>query len=202
MRTQHDLHLMVRDILGDRFLALQVPGYTLTEDLTKSAARIQCRLVITLGTDEVIHVEGAGVGMVDALFSGLTSALSNDYPSLETIHFVDFRVLGDFAQGTGDAKSDAPGRFELKVENAFGRQFQFETTNVSLSAGAVQVVVEAVQHFVNSERAVLTVFDWIDDAKRRQRSDLAERYVQRLAELMANASYSRTIERRKELAEA
>ena len=202
MRSQHELHLMVRDILGEHYLTLDIPGYVLTEDLTETAAEIQCRLVVTNGTNEVTSVTGKGVGMVDALFDGLTSALSADYPSLETIHFVDFRVRGDFAEGTGDAKSDAPGRFELKVENAFGRRFQFENTNVSLSAGAVRVVIEAVQHFVNSERAVLTVFDWIDDAKRRHRPDLADTYVQRLAELMVNASYSRTIERRKALAEA
>jgi len=186
---------MVHEILGDAYKRLQVDKYTLVEDLTKNEATIQCLLKVINGDDRVRSVEGHGVGMVDALFKGLKEALSEDYPSLESIHFVDFRVVGDFSAG---AESDAPGTVTLEVENSSGRRFHFDSTSPSLSAGAVRVVVEAAQHFVNSELAVLRVFDWVDDAKRRHRPDLADKYVQRLADLMANTSYSETIERRRD----
>ena len=49
----------------------------------------------------------------------------------------------------------------------------------------------------DAELAVLRVYDWIEDARRRSRPDLAEKYTHRLADLVQNASYSETIERKK-----
>ncbi len=198
MRTQKELLSLVREILADGYLTLKVPQYTLHEDLTENVAMIQCRLNEASGGGGH-SVTGRGVGMVDALFKGLKSTLSDAYPSLNSLFFVDFSVVGDFTRGEDDhdANSDAPGKITLEVENSSGRRFQFETFSRSVSAGSVDVVVQAVEHFVNSELAVLRVFDWVDDAKRRHRPDLADKYVQILAELVANTSYSETIERRK-----
>ena len=52
-----------------------------------------------------------------------------------------------------------------------------------------------VEHFVNAELAVLRIFDWINEAKQRQRPDLVEQYTRRLSELMQNATYSESIAR-------
>lgn len=203
MRNQRELAALVHEILVDDYLVLAVRSYSLQEDLSDGAgdhpARIQCRLS---AADETVvaTVTGAGVGMVDALFRGLKAALSVEYPSLSSIHFADFQVVGDFGDAgsaaNDDAKSDAPSRITVGVESSAGRRFDFETTSRSLSAGTVAVVVQAVEHFVNSERAVLRVFDWVDDAKKRGRADLADKYVQTLAELVSNTSYSATIEKR------
>ena len=186
----------VREVLGDDYRSYEVTRYTLTEDMGEGQASLVAQLH-RVGDGVGSAVEGEGVGMVDALFQGLKRALAPEYPSLEHIHFVDFRVIGDFSSTGNQAHSDAPGLVELAVENSEGRRFTFESKSTSVSASAVGVVVRAVEHFVNAELAVLRLYEWIQDAKRRTRPDLAERYTNRLAELVKNASYSESIERRR-----
>ena len=200
MMQQRDLHSMVREILSDDYRTYSVTKYTLTEDISLGRASILCHLVCQVsvdGSDTQIPVEGTGVGMVDALFKGLKSALSVDYPSLDHIEFVEFGVTGDFQSTSEASGSDAMGRVRLVVRNTAGRHFEFESTSASVSASSAAVVVKAVEHFVNAELAVLRIYDWIEDAQRRNRPDLAERYTHRLADLVQNATYSESIERRR-----
>ena len=198
---QLDLQSMVREILGDDYRCYAVSKYTLTEDISLGRASILCHLTCQLsqnGSDETYSIEGTGVGMVDALFKGLKGTLSRDYPSLEHIEFVEFGVTGDFNSGSDETShSDAQGRVGLAVKNTAGRRFQFESTSLSVSASSAAVVVKAVEHFVNAELAVLRIYDWIEDAQARNRPDLAEKYTHRLADLVQNATYSASIERRK-----
>jgi hypothetical protein len=198
MRTQDELHRMTRDVLGDGYVELSVGRYTLTENIDEQSAWIVCQLV-QRGKGPLCAVEGRGVGFIDALFHGLRTALARDYPSLEHIHFVDFMMSGDFngAADDGGAHTEVPGLVRLVVENAARRRFEFERTSPSVSASSVRVVVQAAEHFVNAELAVLKVFDWLEDARRRSRPDLVEKYTHMLAELVQNATYSESIERRK-----
>jgi hypothetical protein len=194
MKTQSDIHNSVRDILGDDYMQLQVTRYSLTEDLATGRAAIATQL-LRVGQGPLRSIEGEGVGLVDALFKGIQAALVEEFPSLAHIHFSAFAVSADFRNARAGSRSDAPGTVRATVENASGRRFEFEHTSPSVSASSVAVVLQAVEHFVNAERAVLRVYAWIEDARRRNRADLAERYVSRLAELVQNASYSDTIER-------
>jgi acyl-CoA thioesterase FadM len=133
--------------------------------------------------------------MLDALFTGLKDALSDDYPSLNNIHFVDFAISGDFESYRNAAHSDAALVVRLAVANSSGRRFEFSHKSRSISASSAGVVVRCVEHFVNAELAVLQVHNWIADAKKRHRQDLVDKYTQRLADLVQNASYSESIER-------
>jgi len=198
MRTQEELQSLTREVLAEDYRELAIGKYTLTEDIEAGTAWIVCQLH-EVGEGPVCAVEGKGVGFIDALFNGLKQALSADYPSLGHIHFADFMVSGDFkaASGHDGPHSDVPGTVRLVIENAAGRAFTFENTSPSVSASSVQVVVRGVEHFVNAELAVLKVCEWVEDAQRRSRSDLAEKYTQRLADLVQNASYSDSIERRR-----
>ena len=198
---QLDLQSLVREILGEDYRCYGVSKYTLTEDIAVGRANILCHLSCRLshdGSDEAFEIEGTGVGMVDALFKGLKTTLSEAYPSLEHIEFVEFGVTGDFTSGSHDTShSDAQGRVRLAVRNTMDRRFEFESTSLSVSASSVSVVVKAVEHFVNAELAVMRIYDWIEDAQARNRPDLAEKYTHRLADLVQNATYSASIERRK-----
>lgn len=196
MRTQDELQRLTREVLGEGYVELRVARYQLTEDLDTGKARIATQLAQNGNPPR--GIEGEGVGLVDALFKGIQAALVEDYPSIGHIHFVDFGVSGDFRGAKKDgARSDVPGMVRLAVENSNGRSFLFEDTSMSVSASSVSVVLRAVEHFVNAELAVLKVYSWIDDARKRNRADLAEKYTARLADLVENASYSETIERRK-----
>lgn len=195
-RPQAELETMVRETLGEHYRALAVTRYTLDEDMTAGRATIATRLA---GVEETPRaVEGEGVGMIDALFNGLKASLRADFPSLDHIHFVGFGVSGDFSDNTGGAGSDALGVVELTVENTNGRRFTFGARSRSVSASSVEAVVRAVEHFVNAELAVLRVLDWVDDARSRSRTDLVTRYTQRLSDLVINASYSETVDRRRD----
>lgn len=197
MRTQSELQAMVREVLTDDYLSLEIWNYQFSEDVRSHMARMLCSLQRSDET-EIRSVEGQGVGMIDALMNGLKGHLAEEFPSLEHIQFVDFSISGDFTSAKlSKAQSDAKGRVRLVVENSGGREFEFEDTSVSISASSVGVVVACAEHFINAERAVLRVYDWIEDAKRRSRPELAERYTHRLADLVSNASYSEAIERKK-----
>lgn len=201
MRTQDELQRLTLEVLGEDYVGYYVSKYTLTEDIDAGTAWIVCQLS-QVGKGPLFAVEGKGVGFIDALFNGLKRGLVGEYPSLGHIHFVDFVVSGDFKKAPRDngSHSEVPGTVRLVIENASGREFTFENTSPSVSASSVAVVVKGVEHFVNAELAVLKVFSWIEDAQRRSRPDLADKYTQRLADLVQNASYSDTIERlRKEV---
>jgi hypothetical protein len=193
---QQSLEALVHEALGDDYRALGVTRYTLTEDIREGQATIVCLIEgATEGKGKA--VEGVGVGMVDALFAGLKRALSADFPSLNHIHFCGFTIEGDFSRPSNHAKTDVVGNVRLEVENSSGRRFCFSSASQSMSASSVHVVVKAAEHFVNAELAVSRVYDWIVDANKRHRPDLAEQYVRRLAELVQNTSYSESLERKK-----
>ena len=191
---QAELEKMVHEVLGEDYKDYAVGQYRLVEDMRENCARVECVLVDNHG-GETREIEGLGVGLVDALFKGLKSSLSDEYPSLHRVHFVDFSVAGDFRSASSAEGSDALGHVRLVVENSSGREFLFEAESHSVSASSCDVVVMCVEHFVNAELAVLRVFEWITEARERHRPDLVEQYTRRLSELMQNATYSESIER-------
>ncbi|MGM0574671.1 MAG: alpha-isopropylmalate synthase regulatory domain-containing protein [Myxococcota bacterium] len=191
---QDELERLVREVLGEGYTDLEVTAYSLEEDIHEGKASIVCKLMGVAG-DNGRAVEGQGVGMVDALFNGLKATLSEDFPSLDHIYFVDFGITGDFSESKTVSHTDVAGHVTLVVENSSGRRFTFESESKSISASSVGVVVECVEHFVNAETAVRRVYEWIEDARKRARPDLAEKYTQRLADLVQNASYSESLER-------
>ena len=191
---QDQLEKMVLEVLGEDSKNYVVSQYTLMEDMRENNARLEC-VLLDSHSDETRDIKGIGVGLVDALFKGLKGTLSGEYPSLEHIHFVDFSVAGDFRSARSTDGSDALGHVKLVVENSSGRQFLFEAQSHSVSASACDVVVMCVEHFVNAELAVLRIFEWIEEAKARHRSDLVEQYTRRLSDLVQNATYSESIER-------
>jgi hypothetical protein len=197
MRTQDELQSLTREVLGADYIELHISRYSLTEDLQSDRALIATQLIQS-GRGAPRSIEGEGVGLVDALFKGIQQALVADYPSIGNIFFVDFHVAGDFRDAKRDgARTDVPGLVRLGVENSSGRAFTFEHTSASVSASSVKAVLKAVEHFVNAEMAVLKVYSWIADARKRSRPDLADKYTQRLADLVQNATYSESIERTK-----
>ena len=130
-REQKVLIDMVHDVLADEYLELEVTKYVLTEDVREAEATIVCQIREPRGGAKYA-VEGKGVGMIDALFKGLKKAMSEEYPSLDHIHFVDFRIDGDFQGPTRDNGSDAFGCVRLVVQNSSGRRFDFESKSPSI----------------------------------------------------------------------
>ena len=186
---------IIQDVLGDQYVRLSVQEYVVSEKVGQAGA---CEVKVTLNRKdrgEITEViSGSGVGFIDALFNGLVAHYAREYASLNTITFTGFEVTSEMttAQGQG---SDAQCLVTLLVKNTEERTFRFEDQNRSLAAAAIGVVVEAAEYFINSERAYITTYNALCDAKDRNRPDLTDRYMAQLAELVKTTSYSEVIAR-------
>ncbi|MEZ4474620.1 MAG: hypothetical protein R3F60_28305 [bacterium] len=185
---------LIQRVLRDDYLALGVIHYQMTEEIGPSS---QCRMVITLrhqnGPPRDVTIEGEGVGFVDAAFHGLMGHYAKEFRSLETIRFTGFEVHGQMHTSSQHGL-DAEGEVRLTVNNSEGRAFQFSQKGRSTVAVTLQVVVQAIEYFVNSERAFIRVHRALVDARQRDRADLIQTYTAQLAELVNTTSYTDVIE--------
>jgi len=189
----------IKRALGETFLDLRIHKLTLQEDLDEKKCRIHvvCR---TKGSDQEIAVDGVGVGVVDAIFSGLLERFAAEYQSLKSIKLSGFNVQSKIETKQGKIGADAVGEVQLEVTNSEGKRFSFSDSSRSIVASAAVAVLIAVEYFVNAERAFVALHKALKTAQERGRPDLVQRYTRELAEVVESTSYAEIIERiRKEL---
>lgn len=184
---------LIKQILRDEFLALEPTRYALSESMGDS----ECELTISVGTsgasNHTIDIVGRGVGFVDALHHGLLGHFAREYPSLKTLNVTSFEVRGNMATGH-DQGTDAEVEVVLSVTNSEAEKFIFQTGARSLVAATCTVVFEMAEYFINSERAYITLYRAVEDARERNRQDLVESYQSQMAEVVKSTSYSDVIE--------
>ncbi|MCA9559910.1 MAG: hypothetical protein H6704_12520 [Myxococcales bacterium] len=187
---------LVKRVLRDSYLNLIVDRYTLAEDASEGGkASVTVELHHAHEPDHTMTLEGEGVGAIDALYHALHQHYVREYPSLETLLFTGFSVKGQMETGKGNHGADAEAAVGLVVSNSEGHAFEFEASGRSLVATALRVVVMATEWFINSERAFITVYRALRDARERGRVDLVNDYTAQLAELVNTTSYSAVTER-------
>ena len=190
---QDRIQKLVRDALGPEYLALRVDTVKFEEDLGDIASRLHAELRNEL-TGEKTAIDGRGVGLVDAFFQALVGRLAAEYPSLKTIEFSKFQIDGRIETKRQTQGADAMGEVTLVVRNSDRREFVFTDASRSITASAIRTVLQAVEYFVNSERAFIAVYGRLEDARKRNRDDLVQTYTGQLVELVKNTSYSEAIE--------
>ena len=195
--TNLDHEALIKRILGANYLTLGVGKLTIDEDPgTGSTVKVS----VNEG-EQAVEVEGKGVGVVDALYSGLLGRYAREYESLKTIQLVGFHVAADIETKKAQAGVDAVGKVTLDVTNSEGRHFTFTDASRSVTTSTARAVLACVQYFVNAERAFLTLFNARRDALARGREDLVARYTAEMAEVVESTSYAEVIAKaRKELA--
>jgi hypothetical protein len=188
---------LVANVLKDDYLTLDIDRYAISEHVAENG---QCEARLELrrsGQDapalEVL--EGRGVGVVDAVYNGLIARFAQEFPSLTTLAFTGFRVVGEMETSRGSAGADAVASVTINVRNSEGLGFEFEARARSVLAASIDAVVQVGEFFVNSERAFILMHRALLDAKSRHRADLVERYTSQLAELVKTTSYTQVIER-------
>lgn len=188
---------LMRTVLKDDAFVMHIESYTITENVQ---AGTPCRIALTLRPEraQAMTIEGEGVGFIDALCAGLLAHYAREFESLKTVQFTGFAVRAKMDTTRGATGSDAVGIVSLTVRNSEGTLFEFERQGRSLVATAVAVVVEAFEHFINSEKAFITVYRALRDAKERGRPDLITTYTTQLAQLVTTTSYTQVIERIRE----
>ena len=193
--VQESTSALVSRVLGDDTLDLHVEQFKLEENF--DAARCTADLIVTgmPSSEDAVSLAGEGVGVVAAVFHALRDNLSRESPSLNSIRFSGFEIRADFNTRKEDAGSDAAGTVVLVVENSSGRRFEFAHTSRSITASMVIATLQASEYFVNTERAFIVLHRALEDARKRNRSDLVTRYNREMADIVENTSYSEVIER-------
>ncbi len=187
---------LIRRVLKEDYLELRIARYALSEDLAAGQpARVAVDLVTGAESGLPVAIEGAGVGIVDALYSGMHAHYAREYGSLRTIKFTGFDVTGRMETGRDNRGADAEAVVSLTVENSEGLRFEFEEAHRSLVAASLKVVIDAIEYFINSERAFIAVYRALCDAKERRRIDLVSTFTAQLAELVNTTSYTEVIDR-------
>lgn len=184
----------IKDVLKEEFLSAEIIDYQLTE---RVAEHTPCEVVIRLrhSNDEAVQtIKGTGVGMVDAVYHGLMAHYAQTYESLQTIQITQFGVTTKME--TSEEKGfDAVGVVSLTLANSEGNTFEFEQQGRSVVAATIEITVEALEFFVNSERAFKRIYRALCDAKARNRADLVQAFTGTLAQLVNTTSYAQVIER-------
>ena len=183
---------LIRRVLGDDYLELHILRLTLIEEFDTETSVVKVETVDTRGKTQL--VEGEGCGLVDALFSGLLGRYAIEYQSLETIELANFLVGAHLDTKHNTSGVDAVGEVTLDVRNSEGEMFSFSDESRSITTSTARAVLAVVEYFVNAERAFVTLYSCLKDAKDRNRSDLVTRYTRELAEVVKSTSYAEVIE--------
>jgi hypothetical protein len=193
--TQPPHEPLIKRVLGTNYLELRLGRMQFEELDSESIVKIT-----VLEGEAPVEVEGRGVGLVDAVYSGLLDRYAREYQSLKSIQLTGFQVAADIQTKKGQAGVDAVGRVTLDVTNSEGRPFSFSDASRSVTSSSARAVIAMVQYFVNAERAFLTLYNARRDALARGREDLVARYTAELAEVVESTSYAEVIANiRKEL---
>lgn len=187
---------LIRKILGTNFLELKLRKLQIVEHDMTSEVKMS-----VLEGEQTFDVEGKGIGVVDALYEGLLTRYAREYQSLKTIQLAGFKVAADFETKKQQAGVDAVGRVTIDVTNSEGKHFTFSDASRSVTISITRTVLAVVQHFLNAERAFLTLHNARRDALARGREDLVSRYTAEMAQVVESTSYAEVIENiRKEIA--
>lgn len=184
----------MKEVLQDEYVRMSVKNYTLTEDLEEGTCTIQCCLAGKNGDE--FHVEGSGVGEIDAFFSGLRDRLADDHPSLKTIRFSAFDIEGLIEAEAGPNRStQAEAKATVGILNSENREFTFETTAPSVSQAGLEATLKAAEYFVNSEKTYVRLHEILEHYRSEGRMDLVEKYTDLMSKVVENTSYSEVVER-------
>lgn len=183
----------MKEILQEGYLQLHVSAYTVNELLDEGRCTLNC--VLHDQDQQPMHVEGEGVGTIDALFNGLKTMLAGQYPSLNSISFSQFSIRGlmsaeDHFANTTRAQAEAT----VGIRNSEGREFIFKSTARSVSQAGIMAVVQATEYFVNSERTFVRLHEIVQHYKQQNRHELVQKYTGLMAEVVSNTSYSEVVE--------
>jgi hypothetical protein len=207
---------LIREVLDEDYLDLKVTSIQLSElvhhepqfaeeisidEVMSDEESATCELKISLsqreGDASTSHhegftLQGIGVGFVDAAYDALITHYAMEYPSLNTLHFASFDAKAEL-ETSRRSGADAVCRVRLVVWNHDKDPFEFQGVGRSMAAVSLTVVIQAVEYFVNSEKAFIQVYRALSDARSRGRQDLVERFTAQLADLVKTTSYTEVI---------
>ena len=187
------VRLIIEDVLKKSYIKLELKELSIKENIVEESTDIVCKLLFG---KKKLTIKGSGKGPVDALFRTLVNDLSDEYCSLKNLHFARFSIEADVEKYLRSSRTDAEVEATLEVDNDCDPLF-FRLSANSINVVAAKVVLSAVEHFINAEKCVIILYNNIQYAKKRNRGDMTNIYVQQLAEVVKNISYENVISKLK-----
>jgi len=186
-------------LLNESYTHLRVNRVLIEEDLEQGSTSVSCEVTDEASSEKFV-IAGKGSGAIDAFFQGMVERFATEYPSLRTIRFSAFTVQARLDTKKDYSGADAEGEVTLEITNSEGKAFRFLHASRSIIGSGIITTLLGMEYFINSERAFVSMYYAIKDAKERNRPDLVQRYTNRVARLVQNTSYSEVIGKlRKEL---
>ena len=179
---------LIRRVLGANVLELKLSRLAFEEFDHTTTAKVKL-----LEGEQLVEVEGKGVGVVDAIFNGLLERYAREYQSLKTIALTGFHVGAEMETKKAQAGVDAVGRVTIDITNSEGRHFTFSDKSRSVTISIARAVLQVVSYFANAERAFITLYNARRDALERGREDLVARYTAELALVVESTSQADVI---------
>jgi hypothetical protein len=181
--------LVIKEVLLKDYKILKLNELLIKENIVANNTEILCKLLFG---NKKLTIEGTGKGPVDALFGALIGNFSGEYCSLKNLRFARFSIEADVEKHLVSSKTDAIVEATLEIDNDCSNLL-FRKKSSSISVVAAQVVLSAIEHFINAEKCVVKLYKDIQYAKKRNRGDIVNTYTQQLAEIVKNVSYENVI---------
>ena len=188
---QATMNKVAREVLGNKYLNVAVRRLDIKEDFKNNLTKISC--TVTLGK-KPHRIQEEGKGPIDALFKGFVNKFKSEYPSLKNLCFDGFSIKGDVENNI--IKPSAMAEAVLIIAgNRTGNALTFRDRATSINKAAINVVLKAFEHYINSERAIKILSKCVKDAKRRNRGDLYDRFIKQMAILVEGVSYEKILDK-------
>jgi len=180
---------IVREVLDDDYWQLSIDKLSIEENLREKTTKISC--VVRMNEKDV-SIEETGSGPIDALFNGLKNNFKKSYLSFHGLNFHGFSIEGDVDRNSLMMSSEVECVLTIASVNVHNNLI-YRHRDASINRAAICVVLNAVEYYINSERAMKKLREWAADAQRRNRGDLFEQCVLKMSRLLEGASYTDTL---------
>ncbi len=187
---RRELYEVIKEVLGDDYIYLKFTKINIEECYeSEGNSRIRGDLQETQdGVVTVASLDSYGCGVLDAVFNGILDHYLEDYPSLGNVSFVGFGVSPNFSTKKTSG-ADAEVEVTMQLSNSSNSIMTFRNTGKSFVRASVFGLAQAMEFYINSEKAFRQLRFLIEDASKRNRGDVKQGYVSKISKIVKVTSY-------------
>lgn len=177
-------------VLKESKTVLSPISITVSESLDDDFTTTDFSFEMKGNEDKIVTLENQkGKGFVDGLFTGLHSYFSNNFNSLDKIKLSDYNVNPIMSNSKKSMGTDAQASVSLSVMVGQHGTSEFHHTSRSMVYSSFVSALEAFQFYINCERSFHKIKLFIEDAKQRNRGDVASVCIYDLSKLTEVNTY-------------
>lgn len=135
--------------------------------------------------------EDKAKGFVDGMFKACHNQYAKEHKSLKNIRLIDYQVKPKFSKAKGTMGSDAKTTVTIMVEIKDHAIAEFSCTSRSILYSSFVATLEAFQFYINCDKSFKKIKLVLEDASARNRGDIAQECMSKLAMLTGVNTYER-----------